>query len=73
MVHTHKRNPQSNLKDRVLENEARSRLVANIASHMSGINPDIQRRQIQHFLKADPEYGNGVAKLLQLKVDATTV
>jgi len=63
---------QAGLLYRVLENEARSRLVANIASHMSGINPDIQRRQIQHFLKADPEYGNRIAQLLGLKVDATT-
>ena len=33
---------------------------------------EIQRRQIQNFLKADPQYGNGVAQALGLKVEAAT-
>jgi catalase len=39
---------------------------------MTGINPEIQRRQIQHFLKADPEYGSRIAQQLNLKMEQAT-
>ena len=40
----------------------RGRLIANIVAHMASVPRDIQLRQIEHFRKADPDYGNGVAE-----------
>ena len=40
----------------------RGRLIANIVAHMASVPRDIQRRQIEHFRKADPDYGHGVAE-----------
>jgi len=64
---------QAGLLYRVLSADERTRLVNNIAGHMRGIDEEIQRRQIQHFLKADPEYGNRVAEALNLKVATSNV
>ena len=36
----------------------RGRLIANIVAHMASVPRDIQLRQIEHFRKADPDYGN---------------
>jgi catalase len=55
---------QAGLLYRVMNEEERARLVANIASHLSGAGKDIQARQIQHFTAADKEYGARVAKAL---------
>jgi len=57
---------QAGLLYNVLSDDERTRLVKNIAGHMKGINPEIQRRQVQHFLKAHPDYGKRVAQELQL-------
>jgi catalase len=59
---------QAGLLFRVLRPEERTRLVENIAGHMSGVNPEIQRRQVQHFLRADPEYGIRIADKLGLEL-----
>jgi catalase len=40
---------------------------------MAGINPDIQRRQVQHFLNADSEYGIRIAEKLNVKLEQATV
>src|SRR5260370_4725090 len=40
----------------------RERLIGNIVASMKTVPPDIQKRQIQHFMKADPAYGTGVAQ-----------
>jgi len=61
---------QAGLLYRVLSEEERIRLVNNIATHMSGIDPQIQRRQIEHFTKADPEYGRRIAEQLNLKMES---
>ena len=50
--------------------DAKARLIGNIVASMSSIPPRIQELQIQHFYKADPAYGTGVAKGLGLKIDA---
>jgi catalase len=55
---------QAGLLFRVLTEEQRARLAGSIARHMKGISPEIQRRQIQHFSNADPEYGRLVAERL---------
>ena len=50
--------------------DERARLVGNIAGHMRHVRRDIQERQIAHFSKADPAYGQGVADLLGIGVKA---
>ncbi len=41
-------------------------LCQNIKEAMEGVPVDIQRRQIEHFTKADAAYGKRVAELLGL-------
>jgi catalase len=40
-------------------------LISNIAGHMKGIPERIAKLQIEHFTKADPAYGWGVAEGLE--------
>jgi catalase len=70
--------PQSNRADdfeqagllyQVLNTDARDRLIRNIAGHMKNVPADIQRRQIQHFLKAYSEYGTRIAESLNLSME----
>jgi catalase len=54
---------------RLLSVEERARLVATIVDAMKPVEKDeIKLRQIEHFYKADPEYGQGVADGLGLSV-----
>ncbi|ATH93723.1 catalase [Bacillus glycinifermentans] len=54
---------------RLLSEDERSRLISNIVGSMKQVTKDeIKLRQIQHFYKADPEYGTQVAKGLGLPV-----
>jgi catalase len=54
---------------RLLSEEERARLVQNIVDSMKPVTKEeIKLRQIQHFYKADPEYGTRVAKGLGLSV-----
>ncbi|WP_315898286.1 catalase-related domain-containing protein, partial [Bacillus paralicheniformis] len=54
---------------RLLSEEERTRLVSNIVGSMKQVTKDeIKLRQIQHFYKADPEYGTRVAEGLGLSV-----
>jgi len=48
------------------EQDARARVVANIAGHLGKASRDVQRRQLSHFVKADPDYGARVADALKL-------
>jgi catalase len=50
---------------RLLTDEGRRNLIANIAGSLSGADAATQDRQIGHFLKADPAYGQGVADALR--------
>ena len=52
---------------RLLKSEERERLIGNIVASMHGVPEYIQKLQIQHFAKADPAYGAGVARGLGLK------
>jgi catalase len=54
---------------RLLSAEEKSRLIHNIVTHMQSVPERIQRLQIGHFSKADPEYGRRVAEGLKLKVE----
>jgi catalase len=46
---------------RLLDADEQRNLIENIAGALSGADAAIQARQIGHFLKADPAYGQGVA------------
>lgn len=54
---------------RLMAEEERARLVENIVAAMKPVESDgIKLLQIQHFYKADPEYGERVAKGLNLAI-----
>lgn len=54
---------------RLMSEDERTRLVNNIVASMKPVTKDeIKLRQIQHFYKADPEYGTRVAEGLGLSV-----
>jgi catalase len=54
---------------RLMTEEERARLVANIVGAMKPVErDDIKLRQIGHFYKADPEYGTRIAQELGLQV-----
>jgi catalase len=39
-------------------------LISNIAGAMAGVSSEVVQRQLQHFFKADPAYGQGIADAL---------
>jgi catalase len=43
---------------------ARQHTISNTAEHMRGVNRAILERAIKNFFKADPEFGDGIAKTL---------
>jgi len=51
---------------RLLDNDQQGRLMDNIAEAMDGVPQDIIIRQVEHFYKADPDYGIGVATRMGL-------
>jgi catalase len=55
---------------RLMDAGAKERLIHNIVGSLSQVPKYIQELQVQHFYKADPAYGTGVAKGLGLKVAA---
>jgi catalase len=55
---------------RLMSPAQRALLMDNIAAAMRGVPEFIQRRQLGHFLKADPAYGAGVAERLGLVLDS---
>jgi len=58
---------QAGLLYRVMSEAVRARLVSNIAGHLSKAGKEIQKRQVEHFRAADPEYGGRIAKALELE------
>lgn len=56
---------------RMMNDEEKTRLVDNFVDHMKPVDKDeIKLRQIEHFYKADPEWGERVAAGLGLAVPA---
>ena len=47
---------------RLMTPDQRQRLIDNLVRAMQWVPEDIQQRQISHFRKADPAYGEGVAR-----------
>jgi catalase len=55
---------------RLMTPAQRVRLIENIASSLKHVPERIQKLQISHFEKADPEYGRGVAAAVGIAVEA---
>ena len=53
---------------RLMNTEEKGQLIENIVAAMASIPQSIQIRQLGHFLKADPEYGAGVAASLGISL-----
>lgn len=53
---------------RLMSDEQRALLIGNIAGAMAGVSSDVVQRQLQHFYKADPAYGQGIADKLGLSL-----
>jgi catalase len=53
---------------RLMTSEQRERLIGNIAAGLSQTPRQIQERQLCHFFRADPAYGEGVANALGIPV-----
>jgi catalase len=51
---------------RLMSDTQKQQLFGNIAASIASVPDDIKRTQIQHFTKADPAYGAGVAKALDM-------
>jgi catalase len=58
---------QAGLLYRLLTEDERARLVKNIAGHLGQAGVDVQKRQVDHFRRADAEYGARVAARLGLE------
>ena len=58
---------------RLMKPEQKKQLIQNIVSAMKPVPKEIQERQIRHFYKADPAYGEGVAKGLGLSMPKSKV
>ena len=54
---------------RLMDADARERLMDTIAEAMRDVPADIVQRQVAHFHAADPDYGSGVATRLGLMAD----
>jgi catalase len=57
------------LYGKVMNDEQRAHLIDNLVSHMRGAQKQLQLRQTALFYKANPEYGERVAKGLALSQD----
>ena len=51
---------------RLMDDDAKQRLIDNIVGAMQGVTREIQVRQLGHFMKADPAYGERIAKGLEI-------
>ena len=54
---------------RLQSDDAKERIFTNTANAMDGVTEDIKVRHIRHCYKADPEYGKGVAKALNIDIN----
>jgi catalase len=57
---------------RLMPKDAKERLIKNIVGSLKETPRHIQELQVQHFYKADPDYGTGVAKGLGLDIKKIT-
>lgn len=50
--------------------DAKQRLISNIVGSLGQTPKRIQELQVSHFYKADPAYGTGIAKGLNLDINS---
>lgn len=55
---------------RLMSEDEKERLVKAFVNHMKPVPEEIQKRQIAHFVKADPDYGARIAEGVGLSVPA---
>ncbi len=55
---------------RLMTADERKRFIGNIVASMKSVPREIQEKQVRHFYKADPAYGQGVAEGLGLPASA---
>lgn len=53
---------------RLMNAEQQALLIGNIAGTLQGVSEEVVQRQLQHFFKADPAYGEGIANALGIKL-----
>ena len=53
---------------RLMSDEQKALLISNIAGTMACVSEDVIQRQLQYFFKADPAYGEGIAKALGINL-----
>ncbi|MCE0967425.1 catalase [Pseudomonas sp. NMI4491_12] len=53
---------------RLMSEGQKALLSSNIAGTMAGVSEDVIQRQLQYFFKADPAYGEGIAKALGINL-----
>jgi catalase len=54
---------------RLMSDEQKALLTNNIAGAMAGVSGDVIDRQLQHFFKADPAYGEAIARALGVQLN----
>jgi catalase len=47
-----------------MDDKARKHTIKNVAEHMKPVSIEIKERAIKNFYKADPEFGEGIARHL---------
>jgi catalase len=52
----------------LMDDAQKALLIGNIVGAMAGVTADVVQRQLQYFYKADPAYGEGVAKALGVQL-----
>jgi catalase len=53
---------------RLMSEAQKALLISNIAGTLAGVSEDVIQRQLQYFFKADPAYGEGIAKALGINL-----
>jgi len=53
---------------KLMDTNQKALLINNIAGAMGGVSGDVVHRQLQHFYKADPAYGEGIANALGVRL-----
>ena len=49
---------------KVFDSTMRDHTISTVSGAMNGVNREIAERAIKNFYKADPEFGDGIAKKL---------
>lgn len=56
--------------NKVLDADAKTRLVNNISGHLAGASPFIQERAVKNFIQVSSDLGKRIAEKLKLKTSA---